>query len=308
MRYRACQSCVKSIPVVNIGGNLALASVKGFLGVVGGSQALVADAIHSLADLISSCLLLVGLEIARRPANERHPYGYGNVEFLVAVGIYLLLIGAGGFILFDSIHMIVDKEDVNPAVLTMFAAALSAVLNEIMYRQSVCAGEQLQSPSISANAAEKRADVYSSLAVLTGIIGAKLGMHLLDPIAAILVACLILHSSIKGLNDAFVGLLDRSLEPELLADIERAALAVPGVAALEAIRSRSIGRRVWVELDVATDGRQTIQQGEKVRRELIQAVAAVCAVCVDRPGDILVRLVPMGDEATGENRLAEQTK
>jgi len=198
MRYRACQLCSQSIGAVNIGGNLALTAVKGYLGVVGGSQALVADAIHSLADLLSSGLLLVGLRVAHRPANAKHPYGYGKVEFLVAVGIYALLLAAGGFIIYDSVHMIVDKQEVSPSGITIFGALLSAVVNEMMYRQSLCVGRQLQSPSIVANAAEKRADVYSSLAVLAGIVGAKLGVHVLDPLAAVLVAALILHSSLKG--------------------------------------------------------------------------------------------------------------
>jgi len=286
MRYRACQSCTRSIGAVNIGGNLALTAVKGFLGVVGGSQALVADAIHSLADLLSSGLLLVGLRVARRPANVQHPYGYGKVEFIVAVGIYSLLLAAGGFIMYDSVHMIVDKEEVSPSAITLFGALLSAVVNEMMYRQSLCAGRQLQSPSIVANATEKRADVYSSLAVLAGIAGAKLGVHLLDPLAAVLVAGLILHSSLKGIWGGMQGLMDRALDPELLQRMEAAAATIPGVAGLGAVRSREIGQRIWVELDVFTDGRQTLQEAEELRREVTSALRG----CVDRPGELVVHL------------------
>ncbi|HEY3359021.1 MAG TPA: cation diffusion facilitator family transporter [Polyangia bacterium] len=288
MRYRACQTCTRSIGAVNVGGNLVLTAIKGFLGVAGGSQALVADAIHSLADLLSSGLLLVGLRVARRPADERHNYGYGKVEFLVAVGIYTLLLGAGGFIMYDSVHMIVDKEEVRPSVATIFGALLSAVINEMMYRQSRCAGRQLRSPSIVANATEKRADVYSSLAVLAGILGAKLGIHILDPLAAVLVAALILHSSFKGIWEAGQGLLDSSLEVDVMCGIEAAALGVPGVRGLGRVRSREIGQRVWVDVEVHTDGDQTLAAGERLRRQVVAAVRRT----VERPGDILVHLRP----------------
>ncbi len=293
MRYRACQLCSKSIGAVNVGGNLALTAIKGFLGVVGGSQALVADAIHSMADLLSSGLLLVGLRVAHRPANAKHPYGYGKVEFLVAVGIYTLLLAAGGFIIYDSVHMIVDKHDVSPSVITMFGALLSAVVNEMMYRQSLCVGRQLQSPSMLANAAEPRADVYSSLAVLAGIVGAKLGVHVLDPLAAVLVAALILHSSLKGIWEAMQGLMDKALEPEVVQQMEAAALAVDGVAGVGSLRSREVGQRFFVELDVYTAGDQTLQDAEALRREVTSALKG----CVERPGEVVVHLRADEDEA-----------
>lgn len=292
MRYRACEICTRSIGAVNIGGNLALASIKAYLGVVGGSQALVADAIHSVADLLSSGLLLIGLRVARRPANSSHPYGYGKVEFLVAVGIYTLLLCAGGFILYDSMHMIVDQEEVSPSAVTLFGALLSAVVNEMMYRQSRCAGKQLCSPSIVANAIEKRADVFASLAVLAGIAGAKLGVHLLDPAAAVVVACMILHSSVRGFRDALQGLMDSAVDPELLERATAAALDVPGVSRLGQVRSREIGQRIWLELEVFAGARRTLEEGERLRREVVAAVAR----SVNRPGEVVVclRAAPEG--------------
>lgn len=295
MRYRACQSCTRSIGAVNVGGNLALSALKGFLGVVGGSQALVADAIHSLADLLSSGLLVVGLKVARRPADPRHPYGYGKVEFLVAVGIYVLLLLAGGFILYDSVHMIVEGEEVSPSFVTLFGALLSAGLNEMMYRQSLCAGHQLCSPSIVANATEKRADVYSSLAVLAGIAGAKMGIHALDPLAAVLVACLILHSSVTGIWQAIEGLLDGAVDEDLVERACEAARAVRGVSGLGQVRSREIGQRIWLEVEVLTDGGRTLEAGEGLRREIRRAMAGA----VDREGEFVVHL--RADAVPGED-------
>jgi cation diffusion facilitator family transporter len=265
-----------------------LSVIKGFLGVVGGSQALVADAIHSLADLISSGLLVVGLHIAKRPADQRYPYGYGKVEFVVAVGIFTLLLAAGGFIFYDSFHMIIHGDEVKPSFIAIFGALLSIVGNELMYRQSACAGRRLRSPSMLANSAEKRADVLSSGAVLVGILGAKCSVHVLDPLAAVLVACLILHSSLKGLWEALQGLIDNALPESLLDNLRKAVRAVPGVAGLGQLRSREIGQRVAVEIEVLTDGRQTLEETEGLREQVVR----VAAECVERPGEFIVTLRP----------------
>jgi len=284
----ACDRCVDSVGAVSIGGNLALATVKGFLGVLGGSQALVADAVHSFADLISSGLLFVGLRVASRPADERHQFGYGKVEFIVAVGIYLLLLAAGGYILYDSAHMIIHGERVNPSFVTVFGALLSVVGNELMYRHSRCAGSRVNSPSMLANSVEKRADVYSSLAVLVGIVGAKCSIHVLDPLAAVLVACLILHSSLKGLWEALQGLMDSSLPADLIERVEATVREVPGVLELGRLRSREMGQRIWVELEVLTDGNRTLDEAENLRKEIARAAAG----CADRPGEFVVHLRP----------------
>jgi cation diffusion facilitator family transporter len=285
---RACDKCVESVGAVSVGGNLALATIKGFLGVLGGSQALVADAVHSFADLISSALLFVGLRVANRPADEKHPFGYGKVEFIVAAGIYLLLLSAGGFILYDSFDMIIHREQINPSFITVFGALLSVVGNELMYRHCACAGGRMNSPSMLANSVEKRADVYSSLAVLVGILGAKGGIHLLDPLAAVVVACLILHSSLKGLWGALQGLMDSALPTELLQRVEVAVRTVAGVSHVSRVRSRELGQRIWVELEILTDGSRTLDEAEGLREE----ISRVAAECVDRPGEFVVHLRP----------------
>jgi cation diffusion facilitator family transporter len=284
----ACDGCVRSVGAVSIGGNLGLAVIKGFLGVVGGSQALIADAVHSLADLISSGLLVVGLRVAARPADAQYQYGYGKAEFIVAVGIFTLLLAAGGFIFYDSFHMVIHGEKVNPSLITVFGALLSIVGNELMFRQSFCAGRRAASPAMIANSTEKRADVLSSLAVLVGIVGAKCHLYVLDPLAAILVACLILHSSLKGIWEALQGLMDCALPPRMMEAIATAVRGVPGVAGLGRVRSRELGQTVAVELEILTDGNQTLEQAEQLRAEISRAASR----CVERPGEFLVHLRP----------------
>ena len=139
-------------------------------------------------------------------------------------------------------------------------------------RQSICAGTQLKSPSIIANAWEKRSDALSSAAVLLGIVGAKLGCHFLDPAAAILVAIYIAKFSIEQLIEAFKGLLDTALEPEVVGRIRASAEAVDGVLGTSAVRTREIGQLAWVDLEVLVRGDAPLGETAQIKQEVTRVV------------------------------------
>lgn len=272
LRYRACTKCANSIGVINVLANTFLMVIKGYLGVVGRSTALVADAIHSGADVISSVMLLFGLRIAKKPSDKDYPYGYGKVEFLVAIVIYTSLIAAGIVIFMDAMSAIVHKTSDPPSIVTIFGAFLSVVVNEMMYRQSICAGTQLKSPSIVANAFEKRSDALSSVAVFFGILGAKLGCHSLDPLAAIVVAIYIVKFSVEQIWEAVKGLLDTSVDPEIVNGIRTSIKTVTGVHAVESVRTREIGQIVWVDLEIQVEGSARVGKTGGLKKEIQRVV------------------------------------
>lgn len=276
LRFRACASCAESVGMLNVVANIFLTILKAYLGVVGGSAALVADAIHSLADVISAIMLVVGLQVAGRQADSSYPYGYGKVEFLVAVVIYTSLLLAAFLIFGDAIYCILQKECVNPSVVTLFGAIISIAVNEVMFRQSVCVGTQLKSPSMVANAWEKRSDAISSVAVLLGITGAKLGYHCLDPAAAIVVAVYIFKGSVDNITEAFRGLLDRSLSTEIVAGIREAASKVQGVSSISALRTREIGQMAWIDIEVQVDGDLSVEEVLEIKQAVEKAVKCAC--------------------------------
>ncbi len=289
LRYPACAKCADSIGVVNVVANTFLMVMKGYLGVVGRSTALVADAIHSSADVVSSVMLLFGLRVAKKPKDSKYPYGYGKVEFFVALVIYSSLILAGIVIFIDAVVCIVHQQCVDPSMVTLFGALISVVVNEMMFRQSVCAGNQLKSPSIIANAWEKRSDALSSVAVFVGIAGAKMGWTCLDPLTAILVAGYILKSSIEGIMEAFKGLLDTALDPETVSEIRSSAESVAGVLGIEALRTREIGQIAWVDLEILVDGSARVGGSGEIKGQVKKAVAKT----LDRKMKIVVYLKPV---------------
>lgn len=287
MKYNACYKCKKSLGWINVGGNSFIAMVKMFLGFIGGSTALFADGIHSFGDVLGSLVMLVSLGIAEKPKDSKYPYGYGKVEFFAAIIIYVSLFFVGLYILYTAVQYLIHNVPVNPDMVTILGALISLVANEMMYRQSICCGTQLQSPSIIANAHEKRADALSSVVVLVGIIGSKLGFHFLDPVAALLVSFFIFRLCFESITAAVRSLMDGSLS-------EEAHQAIDGVfksyQALEVsqIRSREVGQHVSIEIDIRVSA-QTILEDlgplrEKISQQVLQAV--------ERPGEVLMYFFP----------------
>jgi cation diffusion facilitator family transporter len=172
---------------------------------------------------------------------------------------------------------------------TLFGALIAVVINEMMFRQSYCAGKQLRSPSLVANAFEKRSDALTSIAVFAGIAGAKLGFHYLDPLAAILVGFYILKFSVKMLIEAFKGLLDTSLEPEAVRGIRGTVEEIGGVQGIDAVRTREIGQQVWIDLEILVDGDASVGDVARIRDDVKRAVADE----VGRPARIEVYLKPV---------------
>jgi len=291
LRFRACEKCAKSVGVINVVVSALLMVLKGYLGVVGGSSALVADAVHSGIDVLASVTMVFGLKIAGKKANNRYPYGYGKVEFFVAVIIHVALVSAGIVILKNAVCCIVNKVDVAPSIITLWGALISIVACEMIFRQSLCAGTQLGSPSMVANAWEKRSDVLTSIAVFLGILGAMLGCHILDPIAALVVGLYIVKFSIGMIIESFRGLLDQSLPADIVSRIRIAAEQVDGVAEILALRTRETGQSVCIDLEIVVDGDAQISEVIRIKEEVRRAISKQ----IGRPAIVAVYLKPASD-------------
>ncbi|MBL6988537.1 MAG: cation transporter [Bacteriovoracaceae bacterium] len=282
LKHSACEKCIKSLGAINVGGNSFVALVKMYLGIVGGSAALFADGIHSFGDVAGSMTMLVGLKIVNRPNDEKYPYGYGKFEYVSACAIYSLLFGVGVYIFIMAIHLIVLGHAVNPDMVTVIGAMISLVANELMYRQSFCAGNQLHSPSMIANAHEKRADVWSSLAVLLGIVGSKFGLWFFDPLAALLVSGFIFKLSLESIYHAIHGLMDHQLPDEDHEIVLNELSAAEGFEVRE-VRTRELGQKISVEVELFAPANKALKELDALRKDLTRAILDR----IERPGEVL---------------------
>lgn len=235
--------------------NGVLALIKLVAGVVGHSYALVADAVESFADLFSGVVVWSGVRIAAREADADHPFGHGKAEALAALVVGLLLVGAAVGIALKAVAEIRTPHHA-PAPFTLGVLVGVVIVKEWLFRYVFRGGRALGSSAITADAWHHRSDAITSLFAFVGISVALLGgpgWEAADDVAALLASGLIAATGVRILRPAVDELMDRAPDPSFLDTASAAALAVPGVRAIEKLRGRKLGRYYLLDLHVQAD-------------------------------------------------------
>jgi cation diffusion facilitator family transporter len=250
--------------------NLLLVGLKFWGGVVGRSQALIADAVHSLSDLFSDVVVLLGLRWGRKEADEDHPYGHGRIETIATVFVGLTLLGAGIGIAYNAIDSIYAHRTSQPTTIALVMAVISIFSKEWMYWFTVKVGRRIHSPALIGNAWHHRSDAFSSVAVFIGLVATQINpaWHLADAVAALLVSALIFRIGGKLCYRAFRELADTAPEEKILAELQHRAEAVAGVLQVHDLKARHSGPQLLVEMHVVVDGAMTVFDGHEIAREV----------------------------------------
>ena len=236
---------------------------------------MIADATHSLSDLLTDFAVLLGLRYTNIPADEDHAYGHGRVETLAAAfcGLVLLVVGLGIF--FEGSASILDavrgRELLAPRAVALWAALVSILFKEGLYRYTLAMGHKLQSPSMKANAWHHRTDALSSVGALLGIGGSLLGgpgWAVLDPVAAVVVSVFILHAAVTIFWNSIGEVLDTSLAPSQVDAIKAATRKFPDIRDIHKVRTRRIGFYVAVEAHIVLDGHMSLKCAHDIASNL----------------------------------------
>ena len=204
--------CANRIGWVSFWVNLSLVVLKITVGVIGGSKACIADGLHSASNVVVAVAIIMSQKISSRRNNSEYHYGYGKIEFLLTGFISFFIISGALALLFLSIKHLVSEPVVSPPHLSAALMALISIgATEMLFRYMRCAGVQVNSQIILAGAWANRANCFSSVAVLVGVISAKFGYHYLDPVTAILVVGIIIKACYKMLIDSVRALMDYSV-------------------------------------------------------------------------------------------------
>lgn len=272
MKYSACEKCAKSVGIVNIIGNILMVVLKAYLGVVGMSKGMIADAIHSCADLLATIVMIIGMKISAKKPNDKYPYGYGKAEYVVAIIIYFFLVIIAFYILYDGVVAILKKHQIVPCFAAFWGGIFAVAINELMFRQTLCVGTQINSPSMIAKAWESRSDVYASIAVVVGILGAKIGFHWMDPLGAIVVGLMILRMCIEQIHGALESLMDKAPDEEVLDEATKALSLVGSVQGVKGLSAREVGNMIEFEVELNVPEHVTVSEGEKIKKEAKKAI------------------------------------
>lgn len=268
-----CIKCAAQLSWISILDSAFLALFKGVIGIFAGSRALTASALYSLHDVISGIAVLIGLKISTRPADKEYPYGYGNAEYIVCVFTSILILGATIFLLGDCIRIIFMGAHAPPNWAVLIAAITSVLANEVIYRYNICAYKHMNSPALLAHAKHHRADVISSLAVVVAVIGGALGYHFLDVIVAVFETGHLLYLSIELLYHGGSGLIDRAIKENDISLIMQLLSNNAEIKEVKDIKTRQIGRNVWVDLYVSLPKNKTIEEVNTISTWIRQGIA-----------------------------------
>ena len=263
--------------VTIVGGvvNVILLLFKFVAGIVGHSAAMVADAVHSLSDFVTDIIVLVFVHISSKPTDKSHDYGHGKYETLAMtiIGVALLLAAVG--IVYSGLTKVIvwakGGELEAPGLLALWAALLSVVLKEAVFRYSMIKARQLNSQAVEANAWHHRSDALSSIGTAIGIGGAIfLGQRwtVLDPIASLVVGLFIIKVAIDLLRDGIGDLMEQSLPDAVEDEILQLAGSVPGVTEPHALRTRRLGNHYAIELHILTDDNMTLREAHQKSEEV----------------------------------------
>ncbi|MBF0219210.1 MAG: magnetosome biogenesis CDF transporter MamM [Gammaproteobacteria bacterium] len=276
MRYAKCVRCASVIGWVGLLANLLLLLLKAGVGVVAGSQALLADALYSAKDVISSLLVIVGLKVSRQPLDREHPYGHGKIEFILSMIISVVFLTFTAFLLVHALQLLSDGEMHQPPHLIAFwTALLSVAVNVYLYFYSRCVSVEVNSMMVRSLSQHHHADATSSLAVAFAIIAAYyFQMAWIDTAVALL---LILHLMYLGGDvfwESYKGLMDRSAPVTVIDKVKKLTHDVDGVLDIGELRSRMVGQELWLDITIQVAADLTIDAADAIRDRIIERLTA----------------------------------
>ncbi len=270
------------VTLLGLAANLILALAKGFIGIIANSSALIADAGHSVSDLLSDGITLWAVRMSGIPKDKNHPYGHGKFEtvgtFIIALLLLFTGIGVAGHV-FNRMDATVV-----PGTIALWMAGIAIIVKEALFHVTRMVGRRTGSRVLMANAWHHRSDAISSVAALLGIAGAQLGIPLMDPIAGMLVAGLIIKTGIDIGYESIRELTDETVEEDVISELGKIMSGIEGVDHYHEMRARRMGPHLLVDLHIQVDSMMSIsaahQVAERVRLEILEKLPAVNEVLV----------------------------
>ena len=292
--------------IIGIVTSIVLAAIKGVAGVLGNSYALIADAIESTSDVFTSIIVLTGLKIARRPADETHPYGHGKAEPFAGVVVAAALFIAAIVIIIQSLHEIITPHHA-PASFTLIVLVAVVIIKELLFRYIIKVGNSVDSVAVKNDAWHHRSDAITSGAAFVGIAIALIGgpgYEQADDYAALCASAIIIFNAYRLFKPALFEIMDTAPSPELIKNVIVTSLKVDGVIAIDKCFARKMGFQYYIDMHVIVDGNISVHNGHdishKVKDRLIDSFQNI--------SNVLIHIEPATEERLKRKHIVEQKK
>ena len=261
---------VQFVTVVGMILNIVLVFAKAVGGWFFFSQALLADAVHSLSDLVTDLAVIFGVKYWSAPPDRLHPYGHGRIETLVSafIGIALAVVAFG--LAWDAVGTLRHGAEHGPAGFAFVIAVFSVISKEILFRWTRAKARAVHSTAMEANAWHHRSDALSSIPAAIAIALAYFfpKLHFVDPVGAILVSFFVLHAAWKIIQPTLQEFSEAGVSPEDQAKIYRMAASLPGIIGAHALRTRNAGGAIWADIHIIVDPDMTVREGHDISHQV----------------------------------------
>jgi cation diffusion facilitator family transporter len=274
-------------------GNLLLSVLKGVAGILGNSKALIADAFHSASDVITSIVVLLGINAAQKPPDSDHPYGHGKAELVAAI-IVSVLLGVVGIELILNTGVSISDPREAPSSWVLIVVLISILVKELLYQYKRRVGRELNSQAMIADAMHHRSDSLSSIAVLVGVGVSLLAdtfqaewLVLADPVTGILIALMILKMAWDIGNEAVHKTMDHTLHQDQTVSMRNRVMDVSGVKSIDSFRAREHGHYVIVDIKISVPAALSVEEGHQIGKKVKYELMKIKGV-----EDVLVHVNP----------------
>ena len=246
--------------------NLLLSAGKLAAGLLAHSGAMISDAVHSASDVFSTFVVIIGVKLSGKEEDREHPYGHERMECVAAVILSGILLATGLIIGWEGVQKILSGRDTleAPGLLAVIAAAVSILVKELLFRYVRSHARRLDSTALMAEAWHHRSDALSSIGALAGILGARAGFPVLDPLASVVICVFIAKAAYDIFRDAMDKMVDHSCDEDTEDAIRLCAVEQEAVERIDLLRTREFGNRIYIEMEIAVDGDLPLRQAHAV--------------------------------------------
>ena len=259
------------ISIVTIISNCFLAIIKFLAGIIANSGAMVSDAIHTVSDVATTIIAMVGVTLGNKDEDDTHRYGHERIECIASLLLAFILFITGLEIGIEGIKILIKNNYDNietPGLFALIVAIISIVMKEIMFQYTIRGAKKIKSDALKADAWHHRSDSISSIGALIGIVLSRAGYKFCDPIASVLIAILICKVAIEIFVEATNKLVDKSCDEEQIKEIEKILLNQTGVLGIDDIKTRIFGNKIYVDIEISADGKKSLNETHMIAEKV----------------------------------------
>ncbi|MCI8708127.1 MAG: cation transporter [Dorea sp.] len=262
------------VSIVSVAVNMLLSVLKLAAGLIAHSGAMVSDAVHSASDVFSTFVVMIGVHMASKEADEEHPYGHERMECVAAIVLAAVLFATGLAIGYAGLNQLLGgyEEIKAPGALALLAAVVSIGVKEWMYWYTVLAAKKINSGALKADAWHHRSDALSSVGALFGIAGARMGYPFLDCVASVVICAFVIKAAYDIFKDAVDKMLDTACDKDTVKKLQKIILNQPGVLGISKLTTRIFGSKVYVDVEIEADGDMTLRAAHEVAENVHHAI------------------------------------